>query len=139
MDNFYDTAKRMHKSSETLHNNGEYHNACYLAGYVVECYAKIVVDLSVSSPTPRSFGHDINRLNTELQYLLGNNSSLSSYILDGHTDFRQIILYWNPVNLRYIETQNSISSQTISNDFQNEIQLAMQKLAQMQLDGHILI
>lgn len=135
MDNFYDTAKRMHKSSETLHNNGEYHNACYLAGYVVECYAKIVVGLSVSSHTPRSFGHDINRLNTELQYLLGNNSSLSSYILDGDTNFRQVILYWNPVNLRYIETQNSISSQTISGDFQNEIQLAMQKLAQMQLNG----
>jgi hypothetical protein len=137
MDNFYDTAKRMHKSSKTLHNNAEYHNACYLAGYVVECYAKIVVGL-FSSTQPRSFGHHIVNLNNELQYLLGSNSSLSSYIV-GSTDFSQVILYWNPVNLRYIENLNSISSQNISDAFQNEIQLAMQKLAQMQLDGHILI
>jgi hypothetical protein len=138
MDNFYDTAKRMHRSSETLHNNAEYHNACYLAGYVVECYAKVVVGL-FSSHIPRNFRHNIVNLNNELQYLLGSNSSLSSYIVNGSTDFSQIILYWNPVNLRYIENSNSISSQTISEAFQNEIQLAMQKLAQMQLDGHILI
>ena len=50
MDNFYDTAKRMHKSSETLHNNNEFHNACYLAGYVVECYAKIIVEVFSTAP-----------------------------------------------------------------------------------------
>ena len=46
MDNFYDSAKRMHNSSQILHNNNEFHNSCYLAGYVVECYAKIIVGLS---------------------------------------------------------------------------------------------
>lgn len=136
MDNFYDTAKRMQKSSETLHNNGEYHNACYLAGYVVECYAKIVVGLFSATRTPRSFGHNIVNLNNELQYLLGSNSSLSAYIVNGSTDFSQIISSWNPHN-RYT-TQITEWNLNNSIDYQTEIQLAMQKLTQMQLDGYTL-
>ena len=50
MDHFYDTAKRMYKSTKTLHNNGEYHNACYLAGYIIECYAKIIVGIGLATP-----------------------------------------------------------------------------------------
>jgi hypothetical protein len=135
-DDFYATAKRMHKSSKTLHNNSEYHNACYLAGYVVECYAKIVVQV-FGTGNPRRFGHSINNLNTELRNLLAGNSSLSDYILDDPNDFSSILTQWNPVSMRYRSDANIISNQNISNDFQNEIQLAMAKLAKMRLDGKI--
>lgn len=138
MDNFYDTAKRMYKSSETLHNNSEYHNACYLGGYVIECYAKIIVGVFTTN-TPRSFGHRIGNLDSELQNILSGNSSLSSYILNGPTDFNSVLSYWNPVDLRYIDSVSSISTQNMSDNFQSEIQAAMQKLAQMELDGHTLI
>ena len=138
MDNFYDTAKRMYKSSEVLHRNNDFHNSCYLAGYVVECYAKIIVGV-FSIAVPRGFGHNLNRLNTEIQHILSGNSSLSQYLLNGSVDFSMVLATWNPVNLRYIDTANSLNTQLQSNQFQNEIQLAIQKLTQMQLDGYNLI
>ena len=136
MDNFYDTAKRMHKSSETLHNNNEFHNACYLAGYVVECYAKIIIEVFSTAP-PRSFSHNLGRLNSELNSILSGNASLSQYILNGPSDFATVLSNWNPVSLRYIANFNSLSRQTKSNSFQAEIHLAMQKLAQLHIDGYI--
>jgi hypothetical protein len=139
-DDFYATAKRMHKSSKTLHDNSEYHNACYLAGYVVECYAKIVVGLSydfTSAELAKEFSHNLKKLNKELQYIM-TYSPYSSYIIDMRSDFATILLNvtkWHPIK-RYSSNiwieQNSIN-------FQSEIQLAMQKLTQMELDGHNLI
>lgn len=138
MDNFYDTAKRMYKSSETLHNNSEYHNACYLAGYVVECYAKIIVGV-FSTGIPRRFGHNISNLDIELQNILSGNSSLSAYIMSGPADFNSVLSNWNPGNLRYTESSLTLSNQILSSNFQTEIQTAMQKLAQMEIDGYTLI
>ncbi len=135
MDNFYDTAIRMQKSSEILHNNGEFHNACYLAGYVVECYAKIIVE-NYSQNTPISFKHNLNRLDTELSSILSGNSSLSQYILYCSIDFSMILSKWNPFNLRYADISNTLNSQD-SGRFQSEIQLAMQKLAKLKIDGII--
>jgi hypothetical protein len=141
-DDFYATAKRMHKSSKTLHNNSEYHNACYLAGYVVECYAKIIVGLSydfVPSELGKEFSHDLKELNKELQYVI-TYSTYSAYIVNMRTDFSTILLNvtkWHPIK-RYTSNTNTWNQQN-SNDFQAEIQLAMQKLAQMKIDGHISI
>lgn len=140
-DSFLDTAKRMHKSSEILHQNDDFHNACYLAGYVVECYAKILVEKYSSNygnnRTARSFSHNLNHLNTEMQYILSGNNSLSSYILNASTDFINILAKWNPVSLRYVDNTNKINSKNISDDFQAEIDLAMQKITKMQIDGVI--
>jgi hypothetical protein len=142
MDNFYDTAKRMHKSSETLHNNNEFHNACYLAGYVVECYAKIIVGLSyklTQEELAKEFSHDLKKLNIELQYIL-SHSQYSAYIVDMNTDFISLIsgnLKWNPEK-RYVVSSNNWNKSN-SDNFQNEIQVAMQKLTQIELDGYNLI
>jgi hypothetical protein len=142
MDNFYDAAKRMHNSSQILHNNNEFHNACYLAGYVVECYAKIIVGLSyglTQEELAKEFSHDLKKLNRELQYIL-SHSQYSAYIVDMKTDFVSLIsgnLKWNPVK-RYVVSSNNWN-QSNSDNFQNEIQVAMQKLTQMELDGYNLI
>lgn len=142
MDNFYDTAKRMYNSSRTLHNNNEFHNACYLAGYVIECYAKIIVGLSYGlthEELAKEFSHELKKLNKELQYIV-SHSQYSSYIVDMKMDFSTLLsgsLKWNPIK-RYI-LSSSNWNQINSNNFQNEIQLAIQKLTQMELDGHTLI
>ena len=60
MDNYFETAQRMQKSSKILFDNKEYHNSCYLSGYVIECYAKVIIGLSYgfNSSELKTFGHD---------------------------------------------------------------------------------
>ncbi|PIF44820.1 hypothetical protein CLU96_1815 [Chryseobacterium sp. 52] len=141
MDNYYNTSHRMYKSSKTLHSNQEYHNSCYLAGYVVECYAKIIIGLSygLNSTDLKEFGHDLKKMRKEFQYIF-SHSSFSSYMLDIPTDFSKISLgttKWNPMN-RYSDITNEWI-EVNSNDYQNEMLFAMQKITQMKLDGHNLI
>ena len=141
MDSYYDTALRMHKSSETLLANNEYHNSCYLAGYVIECYAKIIIGLSygISSNDLKFFGHDINEMNKEFQYIF-NHSSYSNYMKDLKVDFGKItsgMTKWHP-NKRYSDNSNLWSSQKAI-DYQIEVSNAVQVLSQMKIDGHILI
>jgi hypothetical protein len=129
MDYFFDTALRMSKTSKILHNNSDFHNSCYIGGYVIECYAKIFVE-KYSTSLPRSFQHRITDLSRELLNILGGNSSLSIYILNCSTDFINILNLWNP-------SGGSILNEAMSDNFQIEINLAMQKLAKMKIDGHI--
>ena len=141
MDNYYDTANRMYRSSQTLHDKLEFHNSCYLAGYVIECYAKIIIGLSYgfNSTDLKDFGHDLKQMRKEFQYIF-SHSSLSSYMLDMPTNFSKILTgntKWNPIK-RYSDTSNEWIDVS-SNDFQNEIAFAMQKIAQMKIDGHNLI
>ena len=141
MDNYYDTAKRMYKSSKTLHNNSEYHNACYLAGYVVECYAKVIVGLSYgfTHNDLKEFSHNLRRLDNELQYVLAH-SAYATYIVDMRTDFSSILSggsKWNPIK-RYAEDLGEWNA-IHSTNFQNQSRIAMQKLAQMDIDGYTLI
>lgn len=138
MDYFYNTAARMAKSSEILHSNNNYHNACYLGGYVVECYAKIIVSL-FSTSNPRLFKHNVQGLNTRLGEILTTNTTLSNYILDGNTVFSSILNNWNPGSLRYVGSTNELTSHALSNSFQNEIKIVMTTLAKLEVDGHTLI
>jgi|GEM_PF-1392068 hypothetical protein len=49
----------MRLSSKILHENKQFFNACYLAGYVVECYQKIVIQILDSNP---KMIHDLDEL-----------------------------------------------------------------------------
>lgn len=40
---YYNFLHEMDISSQLLHNNGNYHTACYLGGYVLESYLKILI------------------------------------------------------------------------------------------------
>jgi len=131
----------MYKSSQTLHNNLEYHNSCYLAGYVVECYAKIIIGITYgfNSTDLKVFGHDLKEMRKEFQYIL-SHSSISSYMLDMPTNFSKILAgstKWNPMK-RYSDISNEWL-EVSSNDYQKEIVFAMQQIAQMKIDGHNLI
>jgi hypothetical protein len=136
MDNYYDTVIRMQKSSKTLFDNQDYHNSCYLAGYVIECYLKILFyNVSNNNTPPRT--HNLTNLNSSIiSYLSSGNSSLNSYF--ANNSFSNIFLDWNPVSKRYIERNLEWTPQN-AQDYQIEITIAMQTLVQMRLNGLNLI
>ncbi|NMR34348.1 HEPN domain-containing protein [Chryseobacterium aquaticum] len=136
MDNFYDTAKRMQKSSKILFNNNDYHNSCYLAGYIIECYLKILF-FNVSNSSNPPFTHKLTNLHSSIMsYLSSGNSSLNSYY--SNNSFSNVFSDWDPFTKRYTE-QNLEWSDINAQDYQNEISVAMQTLAQMRIDGYTLI
>lgn len=76
MDNFYKTANRCFNSSKILHSNVEYFNACYLGGYVLECYGKLIFQKIYSTPPEdmKCYGHDVKKIIREIQQLLADPS-----------------------------------------------------------------
>ncbi|PXW13632.1 hypothetical protein C8D70_10836 [Chryseobacterium sp. CBTAP 102] len=138
MDNFSETLKRMHKSSKTLHNNLDFHNSCYLAGYVIECYAKIILGMHHNT-SGSTYGHNIANMQREISYIIAH-SSLSPYMVDMNINFPKIITgsrKWHPIK-RYIEsTSQWVEANSI--DYQKEIDIAMKKITKMEIDGYTLI
>lgn len=136
MDSFFDTANRMYKSSKTLHDNSEYHNACYLAGYVIECYAKILVQRAYgfdNKTVASEFCHDLKSLNKELKYIFTNTSE-PLYGIDMSTVFETIlsgIYKWNPIK-RY---SADLWKKEASILYQQEILFAIEQLAILKNDG----
>lgn len=134
MDSYYDTAKRMYQSSKTLHNSGEYHNACYTAGYIVECYAKIIVGLHhgyTLAQIKSRFSHSLTGLDANIvQYIL-QNSQYAQYSRNLANEFSHL-MGWNPYK-RYVQQSGEWNS-IASNNIQSQIPLAMQLLAQMSND-----
>lgn len=61
-DDFLETAQRMMKDAKALQAAGAHRNACYLAGYVVECTLKTMLEVSDVNP----WGHEIDDLNALL-------------------------------------------------------------------------
>ena len=137
MDSYYDTAQRMYKSAKILHNNSEYHNACYLAGYVLECYSKIVVGMSyplTHQELSKEFSHDLEKLRKELDYILAS-SSISAHIRNLRAECPTIIsgqFKWNPIK-RYIQDRDRWN-QANSNNYQSEVEIVMTEIARMKLN-----
>lgn len=136
-DDFFSTAERMYDSSKVLHKISHFHNASYMAGYVLECYGKILLSLD---PTlnPRSYGHRIININNELQYLLTNSSVIGShrqYIIDMSHQCPNVLNTWSPHN-RYADSLSSWNG-TVSQNFQNEVAVCWEQIIKMNIDGII--
>ncbi len=137
-DNYIQTAKRMRESSQTLHTNLEFHNSCYMAGYVVECYLKIFFGLGFTTNTPRSFGHNIVQINANLQFAVSNSAAAAafkSYLVDMATECPNISSTWNP-NKRY-EEETLEWVEGMSDSFQIEKEKCFSMIAKMKIDGVI--
>lgn len=139
-DNFIHTAERMRDSSNILHLNKDYHNACYMAGYVVECYLKMFLNFSLLRPgvNPRHYGHDINSLSTDLHYAATSSVSASahkSYVIDVQTECPYIIQSWNPFN-RY-EGNPSQWNEIMSQNFNLEKEKCFDIITKMIVDNII--
>lgn len=132
----------MHNSSQILHIFEDYHNSCYLAGYVVECYAKIILGLHHNIDAlklGRTYSHNINKMNREFTYILAN-SSYSEYMVDMIVDFPNITAggqSWDPIK-RYTNYSNQWTN-IDSDNYQSEIEGVMKKIAKMRVDGYNLI
>ncbi|HEO64409.1 MAG TPA: hypothetical protein ENI73_00920 [Spirochaetes bacterium] len=142
MDNYYLTAGRSFRSSHILHENDEFHMACYLAGYVIECYAKCVVMIvqGANSNQRKKFGHNLEKLNKEIDYLL-NDSTISGlidskYLISIKIDCPTILIghnKWDPLN-RY-DDSGYWDNENTSLSYQNEIKNVMNILKLMRTDG----
>lgn len=64
-DDFVKTAQQMMKAARALQAAGAHRNACYLAGYVVECTLKTLLEVAGEDP----WGHEIKDLNEGLTRL----------------------------------------------------------------------
>lgn len=146
-DNFYNASRRFYKSSKKLHDNDEYFNACYLAGYIVECYGKLVLTAGLGS-TPeelakaRYIGHDLKKLKKDLNYWVADPFLCSvlhpKYIMDLSTECPTILRgekRWHPI-ARYMENDNHWDN-NCSDLFQDESKKAMKLVVRMKMDGVI--
>lgn len=144
MDNFYITAERMYNDLDLLYNEKRWFNACYFSGYVVECYAKLIISQTLST-TPseiKKFSHDLDKLEVELQ------SVLNSFIIGGRIppsyicDIKNVCptictgtQKWHP-NHRYsgdITRWGELTAQS----YYNEVNEIILKILQMKIDGVI--
>jgi HEPN domain-containing protein len=134
-DNFRITAERMRDSSKLLHENSHFHNACYFAGYVCECYLKVIVENDSNLRRPRTYSHSI----TDLIYAITSASTIPAqfrpFLLNYAVDCASIISSWNP-NSRYDDA--SSWDQVTSNQFQVEMEKCFNQVADMYISNVIL-
>ncbi|MBK7524410.1 MAG: hypothetical protein IPI53_09680 [Saprospiraceae bacterium] len=127
-DNFIKTAERMRDSSMVLHSKEHFHNACYLAGYVCECYLKVIVQNDPNLRRPRTFRHSI----TDMIYAITSATTIPAqfrpFILNLNVDCASLIANWNPNN-RYDDASGW--DQAKSNQFQIEMEKCFDKVADM--------
>jgi hypothetical protein len=62
-DDFLETAQQMMSGAKALQATGAHRNACYLAGYVVECTLKTMLEVAGESPPLK---HEVDDLNVLL-------------------------------------------------------------------------
>ncbi|MDM8565799.1 hypothetical protein QUF74_09110 [Candidatus Halobeggiatoa sp. HSG11] len=145
MDNFYKTALRTSKSSKTLHDNSEYFNACYLGGYVVECYSKILLKYAYSltnEDLKKEFKHDLKRTTREIE-ILRQDQTISdlinpAYLIDLNNICNIIITgqnKWDPIKRYY--NDETIWNDDTSIQYQHAINIVMDQISLMKIDGII--
>lgn len=136
-DNFFISAERMHDSSQKLHETHHYHNACYLAGYVGECYLKILIMKALSHRQPRQYGHKIHEMDVDLQYASTNMPTIGSfrhYLINMASDCPNIHA-WNP-GKRY-DDSSGWETEIASQSFQEEQKKCFHQVATMFVAGII--
>jgi len=138
MDNYFITAERMSQSSLILHRASQHYNACYLSGYVVECYAKILLSkIGISKKI-----HDLSELRTVLNYTLSGASSITTtgmgrYLIDILAACPNMVsgpMKWDPM-FRYDDLYPW--DQNMSTLFQQEADKCLEKIYEMKIDGTI--
>ena len=143
MDNYRDTAYCMYEDVQILHEKHRWFNCCYLAGYVVECYSKLLLDNAISSGITtqkgavKDYGHNINVMKIDLINILSISTQiLSKYCIDLNLECNSIITEWNP-NKRYEAESGTWSQEEKANAFKHELEIVINQIKNMQLDGVI--
>jgi hypothetical protein len=149
-DDFPATANRMMVDADTLHRSGAHRNACYLAGYVVECTLKTLLNQAGEAVRKR---HDLLSLHDAVNLLLVNGNVIVARYGDptllAPTMCQQIkppltqkggemryFCHWDPEH-RYDGTRWHPSS--ISTDYLREAQQCHNILTEMFVDGLVVL
>lgn len=145
MDNFKVASERIYNDMALLYKEKRWFNSCYFGGYIVECYAKIILS-QIMGKTPseiRDFSHSLNRLNIEIQGILSSfivgGTIPPNYICDLNVTCPTIRLgvqKWSPER-RYSEGSGEWEEAT-ANNYNIEANEIMFKIIQMQIDGVII-
>lgn len=97
-DDYLSSALRHLVDCQTLEAQNRPHNAAYLAGYVIECGLKRV--LEVYGHSARAYGHDLSNLNGRALHLAALLSpGIARYRID-RLNLGAVIGLWGP-NMRY--------------------------------------
>lgn len=133
MDNYRLTAERMYDSSKILHEKQHFFNACYLAGYVGECYAKLLYRVIVLQDPNRTHNSAAILSNPAFMSTLPS-SPHNRYSIDFANICPQMSGRWNPI-YRYSDTHSWDSTTSLA--FQQEAELIFDKIIEMLVDGVI--
>lgn len=137
-DNFFVAAERMNDSSKVLSDSNQYHNACYLAGYVGECYLKLLVE-SISTLGPaKKYSHQVSKMYKAIDQAVTGSTGIPQfrhYLIDMDVDC-PLMQKWKP-EIRYEDT-SSWDNPTTNAAFQVEKDQCFDKITKMYLDGIII-
>lgn len=138
-DNFAATANRMMLDARILHHSEAFRNACYLAGYVVECTLKALI---AQTKTPRMI-HSIKSLHDEVAALLVNGNAIVAKYGDpsafAPTMFQAVSqlgdkhCHWDPKH-RYDGTR---WTSNVSSDYLREAEKCHEVIIKMFIDGKV--
>lgn len=139
-DNYIDTAYRMSDSVKTLRAAGQWMNACYLSGYIAECYCKLLLQ------SAQSLGYvlrDHNLLHSHKISGMGNEIITDlpavvspSYCVDLAAECSNIVEDWT-VNMRHESNASVCNHKDKAEAMEKEAEKLMTVIMQMQIDGVI--
>ncbi len=141
-DNYHDAVYRMYESSDILYKKQQWFNANYLAGYILECYSKLILSLSAGQghvfshnyQHVRDFGHSLIDLKNELVLISFGGCAVSGYCLDIQNDCGNILANWNP-NRRYEADSSILNTEELAADIRREAEKLMDMVITMEIDG----
>lgn len=135
MSQYFNTAERMYKSSKILHDNKQFFNACYLAGYVVECFQKTVIEILNQDPKKI---HDLEDLKRQYKSLKatrrGQDLAKKNLFVDIESKFPTIFSVWHPTH-RYDDSYTWTEESSIK--FQEELKHCLHLLNRLKTNGYI--
>ena len=141
-DNYHDTVYRMYESSDILYKQKQWFNSNYLAGYVLECYCKLILLISVEQGhafsgghnSIKAFGHGLVELKDEIGLISLEGCAVSSYCIDVQSCCLNLINNWNP-NKRYGADSSILNKDNLALDIHAEIEELMDMVIKMEVDG----
>lgn len=141
-DNYKDTAYRMYESSKMLYANRQWFNANYLAGYVLECYCKLILSYTLSCgeqlsrDSIKKYSHNLDTMRSEIDLIALNGGNASQYCIEIHNTCNKIIKNWNPY-YRYESSSHALNNSGLANDIKLEMETLMNLILTMEVDGVI--
>lgn len=144
MDNFYATAERMYNDTDLLIKEKRWFSSCYFMGYIIECYAKLVLSevLGKNYNQIIQLKHDLKKMNIEVHNTLSNlivgGYVPPSYIHDISKKCPTISSgsqSWDP-KYRYNDGSSRWDEPT-AKKYYLEIEIIILTIVQMKIDGVI--